>query len=392
MEKYTKDNIPTQTSWIHDLNAAEAISQCEAWDIPSKETLAENRELLKQFIKKSQSHASKSTTNNNTEQNTGVTVTGTEAPNVAQMLQQMHRESMQITMDAISQVVGALSASTQPSSSKIQQSIISELLREIRPNEGSNPARNVYFLMTIDSILESQPGHEHEIIPQILPYTRDQVRKFWQGLGTEKATWPEIVAKFRTKFFSIDDLRQMKEKFLYRAQRTNEDLEEYVANIRRAFKLLAPNTPTTEIFETVFLKISTETRTSLNSVGIIKTLDDLIQAAPRADTITKASKSQTAQLDRNNLPSQNPHYARNLGTTNQNRYSRTPFTPRSSYPNQFPRTFNGDHNQHASPSHARPSGYQPRQLAFTPGYYDNSSDVQNRRDHNKRTLNYRGRH
>lgn len=385
MERYSLENIPNQTSWIHELTAPEALAQCEAWEIPSKETLAENRELLKHFVKNAAKSANKNVaaTNTKAEQNAVDAPTGTEVPDVAQMLQQMHRESMKITMDAITQVVSTIGAGNQSSSKRMNQTIISELLREIRPNEGNSPARNVYFLMTIDDILESQPGLEHEILSQILPYTRDQVRKFWQSLGSEKATWPEIVAKFIAKFFGIDDLRMVKEKFLFRAQRANEDLEEYVSNIRRAFKILAPNTPPGEIFETIFLKISTETRTSLNSVGVIKTIEELIQAAPRADTITKASRSQNFQQSRGTQPTPNPRTERNQ-YTGQHRHSRLPYTPRSGYPNQYPRTFYRTPDQHNNPA-----GFQGR-TAFTPGFYDNSSQVQNRREQN-RASNYRGR-
>lgn len=48
---FSREEFPTQTSWVQKLNASEALWQCVAWGVTPTDTLEENRVLLKQFIK-----------------------------------------------------------------------------------------------------------------------------------------------------------------------------------------------------------------------------------------------------------------------------------------------------------------------------------------------------
>jgi len=50
---YTWEDRPKGTSWINELRSAEAISQCEKWNLQPAPTLEENRVILKNFIKSS---------------------------------------------------------------------------------------------------------------------------------------------------------------------------------------------------------------------------------------------------------------------------------------------------------------------------------------------------
>lgn len=48
---FSREEFPTQTSWVQKLNSSEALWQCVAWGVTPADTLEENRVLLKQFIK-----------------------------------------------------------------------------------------------------------------------------------------------------------------------------------------------------------------------------------------------------------------------------------------------------------------------------------------------------
>lgn len=432
MAMYSRDDIPTDHSWTRGLSAKEAELQCIEWGIPPNDTLEANRVILRSFVLAN--NKSKTPKSDPTDKSSGssltlsnpddevpkeektpiaktpITTTPPEVTNtqdVFQLIQNMHSESMRMTMEAVQQVVGAI-ATQQTTTSGSDKAIISELLREVRPNSGTDPIRNVHFLQKIDSILEAVPGHDRDIIQQILPFTRDKVREFWKKISGD-ATWEQVVSDFLFRFFTQDSLRQVKEHFLFRPQREGEELEEYISSVRRSFKILQPNSQDAEIFETIFLKISRETRTSLNSVGVMRSLQDIIGAASRADALTKAAKNM--ELDRHRQghnttsnfaptnnhyrPTERQHTDRN-NTLTHHRYRRDftrQFRPsynhRPSNPGQYSGQFVNQYASQPAYQQARPPNMQPP-AGFTPGYTNNAEQVQNRRQQNKEALNFRG--
>lgn len=463
MAKYDSESIPKETSWIQDLDKEEAELQCEAWGISYADTLEKNRELLRKFVKKSRTanivdkkeqnldgvdeieqKLDKKVTNESVDQ-LRVHDDSSKQPEVLDLVRQMHSESLKITMEAVQQVVAAISERKSPAANRSGCAILGELLRELRPNNGADPSKNVKFLLKIDSILESVPDEPSDVIPQILPFTKGRVREFWQKLGKQNASWEQIVSDFLTKFFTPDLLRMVKEEFLFRPQRENEALEDYVAKIRRAFKILSPESQETEIFNTVFFKITSETRTSLNSVGIVKSLQDIVDAAPAADAISRA-KDSIAKTDNDSAgrvpgssvqgrseTTRHPtagrlhhgqlrarahmHTARQQyrpqpqhSTTYSHRpyqYSPRPaqqYTPRQNY-SQHHTTVPHSQPQMTAPFLQQPQFFTPQNFlppqqyfmphqqsaggAFTPGYMDNSQQVQGRRNALRGNLNSR---
>lgn len=448
MEIYGLDKIPIHTSYLINLDKDEAIQQCIAWNIAPQDTLEKNRALLRAFIKARKLnvvHSAKTEpgsgegdsltssddeTPNKHDQEMKMSTNKTEASasrppdqnraEVYDLIKAMHSESMKMTMETVQQVVGALSAQ-QATTNKYNSSILSELLREIRPNGGTDPIQNIKFLLKVDSILESVPNTEGEVIPQILPYTKGKVREFWQKLGKQEMPWAQIISDFLIKFFTPDSIRQVKEEFLFRPQRQNEGLEDYVTSVRRSFKILSPDSAEPEIFQTIFYKITTETRTSLNSVGVMRSLKDIIDAAPAADAITKAANTAMPHM------SNSSRFVEYTHTRNQGRepdryrqsyggprsaphnYARRSFTPRAPpllhnprppplrqytpphrYPQpQYPLQY-AQHPQYALP-YEQPRQQQPY-TAFTPGYLDNSSQIEQTRQSNRGNLNSRRGH
>lgn len=82
-----------------------------------------------------------------------------------------------------------------------------------------------------------------------MPYTKGKLPVFWQGLIKEKFTWPHIT----DKFFGNHNLCQANETFFFRVQKLNERLEEFIANILTAFKIISPGSEDSKIFQTQFL-------------------------------------------------------------------------------------------------------------------------------------------
>lgn len=419
MAAYDENNIPTQTSWINKITKEQASLQCVAWGITPMDTAEGNRSVLRAFVKarkkefkeknagENSPHTSDSESNDEGDDrkptidtkatNSQPTSSGNQA-DVLELIRNMHSESMKITMAAVTQVVGAI-GSPRDQSSKTDPSILGELMKEIRPNNGMDPTHNVRFLLKIDSILESIPDSEREVIPKILPFTKDKLRDFWQKLGKENATWKDIVSKFIAKFFTPDSLRQVKEEFLFRPQRNRESLEDYVASITRSFKILSPDAAEQEIFDTIFFKISSETRTSLNSVGLMKSLQDFKDAAPRADAITQAT---TTALPTHSSPSAGTHTSdyrtndRHTTNSNHNRpYShntegqyRPRYNSRQFHPgrNTRPNNYGRGHGQQYTQYRPGPA------VGFTPGHTDNSAQVRAKQQQNREALNARGRY
>lgn len=403
MPVYTLENIPTTTKWIKSLNASQAVDQCTAWKIPPGQTLEENRVILRKFVKEKntaelqaenddgdelEDRTDESLALNNTDvlpqtiqlpSTTTTTITTTTVltpscppistnsptlvanqnpfginqtqpqsiltdPNVQNLIQSLHS----MTLNAVSQTaytVAEQAKSFQPSKHIDETKCppyVRDLLKELPKVTGDNQHETITFLKKLHRIIAMQLIKDKFIILNVLPYTTNRLREFWMLAIAQDFTWDQILKGIRENFFTVEDLRQLQNQYLYRHQLTHEHLADYVNDIKTLHTILYPQSTEAELFQTIFRGINPQTRTTFAGLKPINTITDLLEIAPLSASLVKLqSQHQFSTLsdsgNRFSTPQSQPQSAsannRSLGPNTPFRHQNA-YRPNSNGPNR----------------------------------------------------------
>lgn len=405
MPIYALDNIPRTTSWARQLDAREAIQQCEAWGIPPADTLEQNRCILRRFIKDHHpdlkdapgSDQDDNPTNTNLFDNDNISVNDNVVnnapdPSVGPTLPQallpppplaeLVQSFQQTTINSISHTVTSLVRELMPLSSRTEHAVVPpylmEMFKELPKTNGASLDRTIFFFKQVGRIVALNLASEKLVILNAAPYTTDRLRDFWMEMVAIDAPWDHLLENWRRAFMTPDVLREYQTRYVYRRQRDGEGLAEFVREVQAYFKILSPATSEEEIFNTVFRGINPETRTTFAGLRPIESLEDLVKMAPLSNSFIHSQD----QRDRRTFPSYNRNVSSGVwagGAGQRAGYNPGLYRPRfhPSRPNRY------------SPLPADQSpGNQPRGPAPSRQFWDNRNrDRVPRGNGNGETLN-----
>jgi hypothetical protein len=419
---YDENNIPSTITWIQSLSATQAAQQCQAWSLSPASTLEENRIILKNFVRSKNlelSNLSKSDplhSENQVETDSsqqpsqptpkvvqttppnpldtphpdhttqGISATSntvplqTQTPNLDPTYQTLLASMHQLTMSAVAETVKGitreLAVNTKPKSDEeILPHYIRDMIRDLPRVSGNNHDQTLSFLKRLDRILELNLVSPKTILLNVIPQTQDRMRELWMTMNSQSYSWSDAVAKICQTFFSPDVLRQMQTKYIYRHQALDENLADYVRDIRQNFAILSPSTAESEVFNTIFRGINSPTRTTFAGLKPITTIQDLLDIAPLSSSLmpTTSQSPTTQQHHQTYNPSSFNTHSQNNKTGGYQPHNRN----RSHQPNRFftpsPRPYNSPRPQNYNPRWSNSPINQPPRFPYTNTYQGNSS-------------------
>ncbi len=248
--------------------------------------------------------------------------TGMEAAQSSACIpEQIIMQMRALNVEAIAQTVQAMAA-FNPRYAQQEQNIpsfVRDMVKELPKVDGLNIPATVTFLKGIAKIVNLNLAPVKAVLLHATPQTAGPFREFWVENVAKVDTWAEVVSGFTGSYLTPDALRNAQNQLLYRQQQQSEKIAEYVKDMQLSYQVLAPETASDKVFEAVFCRINPETRNCLTGFGPIKTMEDLLQAAPMAENIRQQFiKQQTSSAVPNpDQPKalQQPHYNRSQNHT-----------------------------------------------------------------------------
>lgn len=408
MAKYKLDEIPEGTSWIKNLKKPEAIEQCREWQITPGETVEECRVSLRQFVVTHNQAGATSSDSNDDDRIEGKLVhdrqptsvqgadlKGVEAKlvetNMSELLRGMHK----ITMDAVAQTARALASElnlggkmdTREENTYLAP-YIRDMIKELPKCQGLDTEHTLAFLTQISKIVELNVAPEKVIILNTLANTQHRLREFWLTMVSDNADWTQLLYCYAQTFFTPDSLRNTQSRFLYRHQRYNESLLDYVKDIQMKFKILSPKSNELEIFQTIFRGINSQTRNTFAGLRPILSLQDLIEIAPITASILHNTRYTEGHVQRGGTSNNSSNAPRFFGNRHGHiaQYRHFNPSPHRTYNNQQSRAppFRPTQFSLHRPSYQE---HSQQRLGYTPGWTDNSRHANIRALSNRGNLN-----
>lgn len=417
MPIYGLNDVPETITWINALTAQQAVAQCSAWNISSAPTLEENRIILKSFVRthneenlqhddppnlNDQSPATNAeravTTQTETTTFSAVTTTTTTLttatpltkttmttatpysptpildPNVQALIQSLQT----MTLNAVAQTASTLTEQIKSIQSQSQSestncpTYVRELLKELPRISGADTRELVSFLKKLHQIMQLNLVKDKYIILNIVPYTTNRFREFWMTAIAQNLTWSQTLDSIRENFFTSDTLRELQNQNLYRRQRQQEHLADFVKDIQTLHTILSPNTLEPEVFQTIFRGINQQTRTTFAGLKPINSIQDLLDVAPLSTSLLN-QPAPNSQINQSPSTSRNQYYSNPPFRQNRdsyfNTYQHRQANRQTSYPQQryqaqqIPTQYQysplNQYQSNATPSNFRPQYQQP---------------------------------
>jgi hypothetical protein len=323
------EDRPQGVSWVDKLNSSQAISQCVHWNLEPALTLEANRVVLKNHIKSGTSielntnmrgHSSK----------TDTPTSESELQNVqAQHVEQEHLANTNSTIAAPQ--TGDWMAIVQATAAAIGENIATAIAgRRNQPERESGarpePPRAFYdlvaalpicsgsdshklleFLIGIQQIFELELADEKQMRVAILPKTNGQLRTIWASSITDGITRAGLMNKIAETFLPDRAKQQLIREAVYRVQKHNESLSDFITSVQSAAKILLQ--PNAELLDTILTGMNSANRACLAGFPAPTSVDELLHLVPRLEVIMKMDRS-TPQAEpcSNNRQTQSSQY------------------------------------------------------------------------------------
>ena len=364
---YLPKDIPTGTTWVYKLNAADAIRQCEILGVTPATTLIENRSLLCEFLltlelnggvrplpefkgnipeldsldgDSSSTDAKENPSINEppkppldswlSDGNPGPShslggVEQSKGPIDPEVWGEIIKATAVAVGSEVATAVGrAMATQPKPTSPPVDSPrCMDRLITDIPITSGSDPKRVVEFLIHVSRIQQLHLSDDAALQLAILPRTSQQLRSLWSTAISSKTTLAKLTADI-LDFFVPQRLRHtLVSDLVYRIQKPRESLAEFIFEIRELCNLLLPGTSDSGLLEIALMGLNQATRSRLAGFPAPTSIDDLLAFAPRIQVI-QGMEAQTAAPTSQNEAQPRTRYQNNF----QNRQSANHHRPR----------------------------------------------------------------
>lgn len=388
---YELENAPSGTSWVYTLNAEDAILQCRIFGVEPADKLEENRSILSNFI----------TTRRNklvaTRQLPQSPVTlpleSSDSPTLGATEQCMPGQTMHVPQGDLNptsafpwhqlvqdtalavgqQMASALSGMGSQSTPKSASSKVLEgLLTALAITSGADAVPLIHFLVRVRRAERMALVAPDAFMVAVLPRTKGQLRTLWAEAVASRSSLADLQLRVLDFFVPTQLRHSVISQMVYRAQRSNEALPEFIEDLRDCAALLLPFAAEAEILDVVINGLNPETRACLAGFPVPTTLQQLLALSPRIKLVQ-------------NLQHQGPPPASHVGSSRvqafPSGYQRNSFAPRCPDTQQNPTYRHRHPNFQSGPSGDYRRPYQQR-YQYSPN--SNSSFPSHQRG------NYRG--
>ena len=340
------ENIPPGTSWVYHLDAPEAILQCRVFGIEPSSTLASNRVLLCDFLTSlkinggsldppenkcleafTSEDGSKPSDNllNEAAASTATNslLLGLEAPPPAAISSlpggtPTHATPQQPIMKPIAALPCNMQNSTEPpwqqlvtaTAAAVGESIaralattnlgsrsrpnfdscpgvLQDLVNRIPITSGSDPKKFVKFLIQVEKIRQLNLVDSHAFLVSLLPKTSNQLRTAWAKAVADNIPIQDLMQSLLGFFLPHRLRHSMVSDLLYRSQRPNEPLAEFISDLQDCHSLLMPELSQFELLEIALTGINQDTRLRLAGFPAPTSVDELMALAPRIEVVAQ---------------------------------------------------------------------------------------------------------
>lgn len=365
------EELPTTVGWIKKLNAEQAIEQVSALKLLPARLLEENRVILTNLIQKRATGMDASDSNEVNDPsvlNTGSLAdallsqsasnmqhTGAgEGEKQGQVVTEVHPRHCVPDMAAqtfahspvpaapgeLTKLIETLHLHTLETIKAMNSSptrsargdlmrtttVLSDLTRMIKTVSGTDPEQLLEFLKSVQNIFSLRLVGDRDTILQLLVKTDGPLRVTWAEAITKGCDWPTLNSTILEEFFPARILRGLVNTRVYRLQRPEETLRDFVDDIKRTASVLLSDVTDEELVEIVMQGINPPTRSYLCMQAPPNTLSDLNRLARIAATNASTAAEFENLYQRNHQQTVNPRPI--------------PYRPHGQYNNRAVRTYN----------------------------------------------------
>ena len=343
------ENIPSGTSWVYLLDAQEAIHQCRIFGLEPAATLAANRVLLCDFLTNLkinggsldppenqypeifssedstqpphsltivaepkttdilgpglESPPTSAAANSAIGAGTHTAAVSNNQPPISNLATLTHSQPgieppWQKLIAATAAAVGEsiaralttnnLVANSRPSFDSCPR-VLQDLVNRIPITSGSDPREFIEFLIQVEKIRQLNLADPHALLVSLLPRTSNQLRTTWIRAVADNTPIQDLMQSLLNFFLPHRLRHSMVSDLLYRSQRPNEPLAEFISDLQDCQSLLMPALPQGELLEIVLTGINHDTRSRLAGFPAPSSVDELLALAPRIEVISRMS-------------------------------------------------------------------------------------------------------
>lgn len=352
------ENIPLGTSWVYLLDAKEASQQCQVFGITPAPTLAANRVLLCDFLTNlkinggsldlPENHCPEFFSSDVSGQPSGVIITVTQPSETSDLLLPGLDPQLPSTVASLAggketytstvssnqkQIMAPFAApppvqdSTEPpwqqlisaTAAAVGESIaralttanigatphpnfdscprvLQDLVNRIPITSGSDPRKFVEFLIQVEKVRQLNLADSRAILVSLLPRTTNQLRTAWTRAVADNIPIQDLIQSLLGFFLPHRLRHSIVSDLLYRSQRPNEPLAEFISDLQDCKSLLMPSLSQGELLEIALTGINQETRSHLAGFPAPLSVDELLALAPRIEVIARMHSASTSSV------------------------------------------------------------------------------------------------
>lgn len=359
------ESRPQGISWVDKLNATQAFQQCNEWKLLPAETLEQNRVILKNYLRQYQKsteglakqpdhafHENREEAtppaplveNKQDENESNIASRNSESNNNEIQTQSSDWLGViQATASAVGQsIASALAAhqtyrETPPVHTRLPRAIY-DLITALPNSSGTDSQNFLKFLIGAEQVFELNLIEEKQTLIAILPKTTGQLRTIWATAITQNISYAKLHKDIITTFLPDRAKQQLISEVIYRVQRPNEALIDFITNIKESARVLMP--PSTDILDIIITGINSSTRARLAGFTAPRTVEELLALIPRLEVIRNIESAGTRQGANYNNREFNPDRRREYS-------ARTPNTTYAQARGQYHRPY--QNNSRATP-------------------------------------------
>jgi len=275
--------------------------------------------------------------------------------------------------------------------------IVKDLCKALPLVSGTDIYQLLDMLKQLCHILELGLVTEQQVIQLALSRTEGPLRTVWAEAISANVSWETLRGAIIENFFPVRVLRSITNELLYRIQRPNESLRDYISDLQQTAALLVPHLSESETVQVIIQGINPPTRAHLSMQAVPCNFFELNQlaciSAERSIVDREYSSLYGYQnfAHRNTLPPNNQFYYpvqprpiqnQYRPRNNYNNYNQTHIRPTANSSHNYqnmrrPNYFFHDHQRQYRP-HNNTNPHQWRQSR----QFDNPQYRQHRPDNN----------
>lgn len=194
------------------------------------------------------------------------------------------------TAVAVGEQMAKVFAQNQPPSRVFKDdhpTVLSDLVRGVAIASGSDAAALVKFLAQVNKIATLRVAGQDSLLCALLGRTSGQLRTFWSQAIADRMPIHELTERLM-HFFVPQQLRHvLVTQLVYRSQRDQESIPEYVDDLRTHADLLLPSFADEDLLDVALHGLNALTRSRMAALPSPTSLDALLALAPRVELVKR---------------------------------------------------------------------------------------------------------